>query len=110
VAAFSRECVQHGLATVVVGFPATPIIEARARFCLSAAHTKDMLDRALTTISYIGDHLLVKYSSLPVPGFSENDADFISRYQLLMKTSEDCDVADDASLTLRWKTLQKEAL
>ena len=44
--AFSRECVRHGLATVVVGFPATPIIEARARFCLSAAHTKDMIDRA----------------------------------------------------------------
>jgi 7-keto-8-aminopelargonate synthetase-like enzyme len=37
--------VSHGLATVVVGFPATPIIEARARFCLSAAHTKKMLDK-----------------------------------------------------------------
>lgn len=29
---------------VVVGFPATPIIESRARFCLSAAHTKEILD------------------------------------------------------------------
>ena len=43
--AFSRYCVSHGLATVVVGFPATPIIEARARFCLSAAHDKKMLDK-----------------------------------------------------------------
>jgi len=42
--AFSRECIKRGLATVVVGFPATPIIESRARFCLSAAHTKQMLD------------------------------------------------------------------
>ena len=42
--AFSRECLKRGLATVVVGFPATPIIESRARFCLSAAHTKQMLD------------------------------------------------------------------
>ena len=42
--AFSRECLKRGLATVVVGFPATPIIESRARFCLSAAHTKEMLD------------------------------------------------------------------
>ena len=29
---------------VVVGFPATSIIESRARFCLSAAHDKQMLD------------------------------------------------------------------
>jgi len=43
--ALSRYCISHGLATVVVGFPATPIIEARARFCLSAAHDKKMLDK-----------------------------------------------------------------
>lgn len=42
--AFSRECVKRGLGTVVVGFPATPIIESRARFCLSAAHTREMVD------------------------------------------------------------------
>ena len=36
---------KHKLATVVVGFPATPIIESRARFCLSAAHTKEDLDK-----------------------------------------------------------------
>ena len=29
---------------VVVGFPATSIVEARARICLSASHTRDMLD------------------------------------------------------------------
>ena len=42
--AFSRECLERGLAIVVVGFPAVSIIAARARFCLSAAHTKEMLD------------------------------------------------------------------
>ncbi len=42
--AFSRECQELGLASVVVGFPATPIIESRARICLSAAHTKEMID------------------------------------------------------------------
>ena len=41
---FSRETLRRGMATVVVGFPATPLIETRARFCLSAAHTKEMLD------------------------------------------------------------------
>lgn len=32
------------IATVGVGFPATPIMEGRIRFCLSAAHTKEQLD------------------------------------------------------------------
>lgn len=33
---------------VVVGFPATPLAEARARFCVSAAHTREMLDAVST--------------------------------------------------------------
>jgi len=47
--AFSRECLARGLAIVVVGFPATSILLARARFCLSAAHTKEMLDEVCVT-------------------------------------------------------------
>lgn len=43
--ALGRECLKRGLGIVVVGFPATPIIESRARFCLSAAHNKEMLDK-----------------------------------------------------------------
>lgn len=35
---------RRNIGTVVVGFPATPIIESRARFCVSAAHTREMLD------------------------------------------------------------------
>ena len=35
IAAFSRECLKRGLAVVTVGFPATPLIESRARFCIS---------------------------------------------------------------------------
>lgn len=35
---------KRDVGVVVVGFPATPIIESRARFCLSAAHTKEILD------------------------------------------------------------------
>ena len=42
--AFSRECIRRGLGVVVVGFPATPITKTRARFCLSAAHTKEDID------------------------------------------------------------------
>uniref|UniRef100_T1JAN1 serine C-palmitoyltransferase n=1 Tax=Strigamia maritima TaxID=126957 RepID=T1JAN1_STRMM len=36
---------RYGIAVVCVGFPATPILKARARFCLSADHTKEMLDK-----------------------------------------------------------------
>lgn len=42
--AFGREMLRRNIGVVVVGFPATPIIESRARFCLSAAHTKEILD------------------------------------------------------------------
>lgn len=49
--AFSHECLNRGLATVVVGFPATSIIHSRARFCLSASHTKEMLDKVNNIIS-----------------------------------------------------------
>ena len=41
---FSREMLRKKIAVVVVGFPATSIVESRARICLSASHTKEMLD------------------------------------------------------------------
>uniref|UniRef100_A0A8C2AJ45 serine C-palmitoyltransferase n=1 Tax=Cyprinus carpio TaxID=7962 RepID=A0A8C2AJ45_CYPCA len=47
IGAFGREMLKRNIGVVVVGFPATPIIESRARFCISAAHTKEMLDRCL---------------------------------------------------------------
>uniref|UniRef100_A0A8C7K831 serine C-palmitoyltransferase n=1 Tax=Oncorhynchus kisutch TaxID=8019 RepID=A0A8C7K831_ONCKI len=62
IGAFGREMLKRNIGVVVVGFPATPIIESRARFCISAAHTKDMLDTALSVISEVGDLLQVKYS------------------------------------------------
>ncbi|XP_053701950.1 serine palmitoyltransferase 2-like [Synchiropus splendidus] len=62
LAAFAREMLKRNIGVVVVGFPATPIIEARARFCLSAAHTREMLDQALSAIDEMGDLLHLKYS------------------------------------------------
>ncbi|CAB1343074.1 unnamed protein product [Coregonus sp. 'balchen'] len=62
IGAFGREMLKRNIGTVVVGFPATPIIESRARFCVSAAHTRDMLDTALEAISEVGDVLQLKYS------------------------------------------------
>ena len=65
--AFSRECLARGLAVVVVGFPATPIVAARARFCLSAAHTKEMLDKVFVTIRFSNFELLSNLTSLAQP-------------------------------------------
>lgn len=62
IGAFGREMLKRNIGVVVVGFPATPIIESRARFCVSAAHTKEMLDEALGRISEVGDLLQLKYS------------------------------------------------
>lgn len=62
VVAFAREMLERRIGVVVVGFPATPITEARARFCLSAAHTKDMLDQVLHHLNEVGDLLCLKFS------------------------------------------------
>jgi serine palmitoyltransferase len=61
IAAFSRECLKRGLAVVVVGFPAVPILMSRARFCISAGHTRKDLDRALYEIDDIADILQLRY-------------------------------------------------
>jgi len=63
IAAFSRECFKRGLAVVVVGFPAVPILESRARFCISAGHKREQLDRALEDIEEIADILKLRYNS-----------------------------------------------
>lgn len=48
---------------VVVGYPATPIITSRVRFCISAAHTRADLDLVLEKVSEIGDILGMKVSA-----------------------------------------------
>lgn len=62
IAAFSRECLKRGLAVVVVGFPAVPILMSRARFCVSAGHTREQLDRALVELEEIADLLKLRYA------------------------------------------------
>lgn len=59
--AFSRKLLKRGLAVVVVGYPATSLIESRARFCVSAAHTRQDLDRALQAIDEVANEAMVRY-------------------------------------------------
>ncbi|KAG9484352.1 hypothetical protein GDO78_009983 [Eleutherodactylus coqui] len=62
VGAFARHMLRKKIGVVIVGFPATPIAEARVRFCISAAHTKEMLDKVLLELDIMGDVLNVKHS------------------------------------------------
>merc|ERR1711916_56649 len=62
LAAFSRECLKRGLAVVVVGFPATPVILSRARYCVSASHTKEDIDQALEIIGDVAEIVGIKYA------------------------------------------------
>lgn len=39
---------KYNIATVGVGFPATPLIQSRIRFCMSAALSKEQLDEVIT--------------------------------------------------------------
>lgn len=60
------------MGVVVVGFPATPMTKCRARFCLSASHTKEMLDEVGWIIlsldkfllDQIGEILILNISSV----------------------------------------------
>ena len=51
------------VATVIVAYPATPTKSGRARFCVSAAHTKRDLDRMLKPRDEVGDLSLLKFST-----------------------------------------------
>lgn len=61
--AFSRLMLSHGISVVVVPFPAVPLGLCRVRFCVSAAHNVEDLDRVLTACDKIGDILRLKISS-----------------------------------------------
>ena len=60
---FSRECLKRGVAVVVVGFPATPLLLSRARFCISASHSKNDLDYAIEVIDELATLFCLKYAN-----------------------------------------------
>lgn len=62
ISLFSRECYKRGLAVVVVGFPAVPLLQSRARFCISAGHTREQLDDALAKLTEITRMLGLRYT------------------------------------------------
>jgi len=58
---FSRRCLARGIAVVVVGFPAVPVLESRARFCVSAAHTRQQLEDAVVQLAAVGREVGILY-------------------------------------------------
>jgi len=63
ICAFSREALLRKIGVVVVGYPATPILSSRVRFCCSAAHSREDMEEILKRISEIGDLLKLKVST-----------------------------------------------
>lgn len=62
-----RAALRQKVAIVGAGFPATPLLEARVRFCVSSAHTKEMLDEVVDVIDDIGEELHVKFGQDNAP-------------------------------------------
>lgn len=64
IGGFNRLMLEHGVACVTVGFPATGLTGGRVRFCLSAAHTREMLDQVLSAMDVCGHMCGVRYSQI----------------------------------------------
>ena len=65
---FSHLMMHGGIAACVVGFPAVPMTEPRARFCISAGHTREMLDHCLGVLDEVNQLLRFDFaSSNPIP-------------------------------------------
>jgi serine palmitoyltransferase len=62
--ACSREMLKRGVAVVVVGFPATPLLTARMRVCISASHSREDLDFALEAFEEVADLCQLRYADV----------------------------------------------
>eukprot|EP00300_Choanocystis_sp_HF-7_P036428 c52273_g1_i1.p1 GENE.c52273_g1_i1~~c52273_g1_i1.p1 ORF type:complete len:518 (+),score=93.53 c52273_g1_i1:38-1591(+) len=62
MSAFSRLALERNIAVVVVGFPATPLILSRVRFCISAGHDPKELHKALDELEEVARKCLILYN------------------------------------------------
>jgi hypothetical protein len=58
----SRKCLERHIALVVVGFPATALLESRCRVCISASHSRADLDYALDVLQNVLCTMKLQYS------------------------------------------------
>ncbi|KAI9671301.1 MAG: serine palmitoyltransferase component [Alyxoria varia] len=76
ISAFSHEMLARKISVVVVGYPATPLVSSRARFCVSSAHTKDDLDRLLEACDIVGEVLQLKNATAMTGGIGVEEVDY----------------------------------
>jgi serine palmitoyltransferase len=62
LSALSRLCLERGVAIVVVGYPATPLLEGRIRFCVSACHTREDLQHTIDVMRELKDYVYMDYN------------------------------------------------
>lgn len=60
VFAVMKRCRKAGVAVIGVELPASKIAHGRIRLCVSASHSREMLDRALEVLGEAGDYALCK--------------------------------------------------
>jgi serine palmitoyltransferase len=82
---FSQACLKRNLAVVVVGYPATPLLLSRARFCIAAAHTTEEIDRGLELVEEAAREVGVIYDR-PLKG-TDPDAEAKKR-MVALKTAD----------------------
>eukprot|EP01118_Nematostelium_gracile_P007868 TRINITY_DN2580_c0_g1_i2.p1 TRINITY_DN2580_c0_g1~~TRINITY_DN2580_c0_g1_i2.p1 ORF type:complete len:530 (+),score=138.74 TRINITY_DN2580_c0_g1_i2:131-1720(+) len=68
--AMSRDLLKRNVAIVVVGYPATPVLLGRARFCMSSAHTIEQLEKCIQDIIELGKAYHIDY-------YNNNFIDFL---------------------------------
>jgi serine palmitoyltransferase len=88
------------IAVVGVGFPATPLMEGRIRFCLSAAHTKEQLDKVCTRrYKYLCSHDLNYYIVFQALVLIEETAAYLGlRYSRKRPSKETVVYSDDSEV------------
>jgi len=80
MARFSRECLDRGIAVVVVGYPAVPVMYERVRFCISAAHTLEQLARVVAQVAEVGRRNGVLFDKSMDPSVLRSRAERSSEY------------------------------
>ncbi|KAG4435125.1 hypothetical protein IFR05_009390 [Cadophora sp. M221] len=77
--AFSRKMLKRGISVVIAGYPATPLLTARVRFCVSSAHNKEDMDRVVRACDEIGDILDLKFITGMMGGIEPLGEDVVLR-------------------------------
>ncbi|KAF8063767.1 long chain base biosynthesis protein 2d [Scenedesmus sp. PABB004] len=67
ISGISRRCLARHVAMVVVGFPATALLQSRCRVCISASHSRADLDYALDVIADVTRSMALRYDAPQLP-------------------------------------------